>query len=70
MWGTKEFLRSVFRFLGTANVVPSWPILATLMTQVIRPSETSVLTIATRVASQRTAFFALIQPVNNFLSVK
>jgi hypothetical protein len=37
------FLRSVVRFLVTANV-PSSPIIVTLMMQVIRPSETSVLT--------------------------
>jgi hypothetical protein len=39
--------RSVLRLLVTANVVPSSPILATLM-EVTRSSETSVLTRATR----------------------
>jgi hypothetical protein len=34
--------------LVTANVVPSSPILATLMMEVLRSSETSVLTRATR----------------------
>jgi hypothetical protein len=38
------FLRSVLRLLVTANVVPSSPILVTLMMQVLHSSETSVLT--------------------------
>jgi hypothetical protein len=38
------FLRSVFRLLVTANVVPSSPILVTLMMEALRSSETSVLT--------------------------
>jgi hypothetical protein len=42
------FLRSVRRLPVTANVVPSSPILVTLMTDVLRSSETSVLTRATR----------------------
>jgi hypothetical protein len=42
------FLRSVLRLLVTANDVPDSPILATLMMQAIRSSETSVLTRATR----------------------
>jgi hypothetical protein len=37
-------LRSVLRLLVTANVVPSSPILVTLMTEEIRSAETSVLT--------------------------
>jgi hypothetical protein len=41
------FLRSVLRLLVTANVVPTSPILSTLMMQAIRSSETSVLTRAT-----------------------
>jgi hypothetical protein len=41
------FLRSVRRLLLTANVVPSSPILVTLMIEALRFSETSVLTIAT-----------------------
>jgi hypothetical protein len=40
--------RSVLRLLVTANVVPSSPILVTLMMDAIRSSETSVLTRATR----------------------
>jgi hypothetical protein len=42
------FLRSVHRLLVTASVVPSSPILVTLMKEVLIASETSVLKIATR----------------------
>jgi hypothetical protein len=42
------FLRSVHRLLVTANVVPSSPILVTLMKEALSSSETSVLTRATR----------------------
>jgi hypothetical protein len=38
------FLRSVRRLLATAGVVPSSPILVTLMKQALSSSETSVLT--------------------------
>jgi hypothetical protein len=38
------FLRSVRRLLVTANVVPSSPILVTLMMEVLCSSKTSVLT--------------------------
>jgi hypothetical protein len=44
---TTVFLRSVFRLLVSANVVPSSPILVTLIMEAIRSSETSVLTRAT-----------------------
>jgi hypothetical protein len=40
--------RSVHRFLVTASVVPSSPILVTLMKEMLSYSETSVLTRATR----------------------
>jgi hypothetical protein len=40
--------RSVLRLLGTANIVPSSPILVTLMMEAVRSSETSVHTRATR----------------------
>jgi hypothetical protein len=42
------FLRSVRRLLVTANVVPSSPILATLMIEALNSTEKSVLTRATR----------------------
>jgi hypothetical protein len=41
-------IRSVFLLLVTANVIPSPPILVTLMMEAIFSSETSVLTRATR----------------------
>jgi hypothetical protein len=43
-----EELRSVRRLLVTANVVPSSPILVTLMMEVLGSSETFVLTRGTR----------------------
>jgi hypothetical protein len=46
--GKKLFLRSVRRLLVTASVVPSSPILATLIKEALSSSETSVLTRATR----------------------
>jgi hypothetical protein len=42
------FIRSVRRFLVTASVVPSLPILVTLMKEATSSSETSILTRATR----------------------
>jgi hypothetical protein len=42
------FLLSVRRLLVTASVVPSLPILVTLMKDALSSSETSVLTTATR----------------------
>jgi hypothetical protein len=42
------FLRSVRRLLVTANVVPSSPILVTLMMEALDSTDTSVLTTATR----------------------
>jgi hypothetical protein len=38
------FLRSMRRLLVTANVIPSSPILVTLIMEALRSSETSVLT--------------------------
>jgi hypothetical protein len=43
------FLRSVRRFLVTASVVPTSPILVTLMKMALSSSETSALTRATTV---------------------
>jgi hypothetical protein len=42
------FLRSVRRLLVAASVVPTLPILVTLMKEALGSSETSVLTIATQ----------------------
>jgi hypothetical protein len=44
----REVLRSVSRLLVTASVVPSSPILVTLMKEALSSSEMSVLTRATR----------------------
>jgi phospholipid N-methyltransferase len=44
----RAFLHSVRRLLVTSSVVPSSPILVTLMMEALSSSETSVLTIATR----------------------
>jgi hypothetical protein len=51
------YLRSVLRFLVTANVVPSPPILAILMMEAICSSETLILTRATPCNIQMTSFF-------------
>jgi hypothetical protein len=45
---SSEMLRSVRRLLVTASVVPSSPILVTLVKEALRSSKTSVLTRATR----------------------
>jgi hypothetical protein len=50
--------RSVCRLLVTTNVVPSSPILVTLITEALRSSETSVHTESHGVTSQKTAFFS------------
>jgi hypothetical protein len=42
------FLHSLCQLLVTANIVPSSPILVTLMMEALSSSETSVLTRATR----------------------
>jgi hypothetical protein len=54
---TLLFLRSVRRLLVRASVVPSSPILVSLMKEVLSSSETSVLTRVTRQTSQKTPFF-------------
>jgi hypothetical protein len=45
---TFVFLCSVHRLLGTAKVLPSSPILVTLMMEALRSSETSDITRTTR----------------------
>jgi hypothetical protein len=45
---SEVFLRSMLRLLVTVNVVPSSPILITLIMKAMRFSETSVLPKATR----------------------
>jgi hypothetical protein len=45
---TQYFFAALHRLLVTANIVPSLPILVTLMMEALRSSETSVLTRATR----------------------
>jgi hypothetical protein len=45
---TRVFLRSLQRLIVTANVLPSSPILVTLMMEALDSSETSVITRATR----------------------
>jgi hypothetical protein len=50
------FLSSVFRLLVTDNVVPSSPILVTLMMEALGSLETSVLKEPHGVTSQKTAF--------------
>jgi hypothetical protein len=51
------YTRCVRRLLVTASVVPSSPILVTLMKEALSSSDTSVLTGATRWTSQNTPFF-------------
>jgi hypothetical protein len=53
------FLRSGLRLLDTASVVPSSPILVTLMKEGLISSETSVLTEPHGVTSQKTPFFSI-----------
>jgi hypothetical protein len=45
---TLVFLHSVRRLLVTANIIPSSPILVTMMKEALSSSETLVLTSATR----------------------
>jgi hypothetical protein len=53
----RVFLLTVLRLLVIANVVPSSPILVTLMMEVLRSSETSVLQEPHCITSQKTTFF-------------
>jgi hypothetical protein len=47
LWIIMTFTLTLRRFLVTASVVPSSPILVTLMNEELSPFETSVLTRAT-----------------------
>jgi hypothetical protein len=51
------FLRSVRRLLVTATVVPSSPILVTLLKQALSSSETSIFKEPHGVTSQKMPFF-------------
>jgi hypothetical protein len=62
------FLRRVIRALFTANVVPSSPILVTLMMKAIHSSETSVLRRAHGVTYQKTEFFIVTAVKNSKLT--
>jgi hypothetical protein len=57
------FLRSVSRLLVTASVVPSSPILVTLMKEALRSSDTSVLQQSRGIISQKTPFY-IVTAVN------
>jgi hypothetical protein len=64
---TKVFLRSVRRLLITASVVPSSPILVTLMKETLSPSDTSVLTRVTQRNIPETPFFKPKKVMNSYL---
>jgi hypothetical protein len=62
------FLRSVRRLLVTISVVPSSPILVTLMKEALSSSETSVLTRATVFNIPENAFFIVIAVKISYLT--
>jgi hypothetical protein len=60
----RVFLCYVLRLLVAANVVPSSPILVTLMTEAIHSSKSLVIKEPDRLTSQKTEFFeVLLYPV-------
>jgi hypothetical protein len=62
------FLRSVRQLLVTAKVVPSSPILVTLMLEVLSSSETSFLQEPHGVTSQKTPFFIVTAVITSNLT--
>jgi hypothetical protein len=64
------FLRSVRRLLVAASVVPSSPILVTLMNEALGSSETSVLKEPRGVTSQKTAFLNEVTPCGSCRNIK
>jgi hypothetical protein len=62
--------RVTYRFLDTANVAPSWPILLTLMIEAICSFERQFLQQPHGVTSQNTVFFIVNNFIRKFLLAK